>query len=356
MISIENLFLIDWLSFTSKSDSVETIVNKLGLIGNDFTDMYGMQGYANRFYLNGISIHFNSARNEGVWVEMSGQGCRAFESLSTSDWFSLFDLILNDDYNITRLDVAFDDHSGIIPLKKIANDVRQENYVSKFKARSITCTFASGDVGYTIDLGSRKSAIKFRIYDKAFERNREEEGHWVRCECQLRDERATEFLKKLDTENVSDLFLGVLVNYIRFVTPSTTDTDKHRWKLRKYWSNFVGAVEAVSLYTNLGLDYNLAKCENFVYRQCGNALDTLIKIKGVESVVVDLNKNKPPKKAPKYLDLINSNKCIENDEILNYVTDKEKIIREAERKKKIESYRKTGNTGILEFLSERGAV
>ena len=76
----DNKILIDWLSFTSKIHSPESIIDMLGLTGCKFTLTYGMQGYQDRLIFDGISIHYNSCRNEGVWVEMSGQGCRAFET------------------------------------------------------------------------------------------------------------------------------------------------------------------------------------------------------------------------------------------------------------------------------------
>jgi len=320
---MENLILIDWLSFTSRIDSVESILNLLGLVDIKFVDMYGMQGFQNRLNYEGISIHYNSTCFEGVWVEMSGQGCRAFETFSSLDWFEIFSFIVDepDNYNITRLDVAYDDHTGILPINSIAHDVKKCNFVSKFQPRSITCTYSAGNVGYTIDCGSRKSAIKFRIYDKAFERHREDEGHWVRFEVQMRDERALSFLKLLTFDNLGELFLGVITNYIRFVRPTKNDTNKRRWELRKYWSDFIGAVEPIRLWTKCTLDYNLAKCEDYVYIQCGNALDTLIKIKGVEGVIKGLKENKP-KTNQKYVELINSNKCVEVDPVLRYLEER----------------------------------
>lgn len=45
----------------------------------------------------------------GVWCEMSGQGCRTFESFSSRSWESLFSWIAAQELKITRLDVAFDD-------------------------------------------------------------------------------------------------------------------------------------------------------------------------------------------------------------------------------------------------------
>lgn len=61
----------------------------------------------------------------GIMVEMSGKGCRAFEDNSDKTFRKLFDYIVArlDDFNITRLDVAFDDFEQILDINKIADDV-----------------------------------------------------------------------------------------------------------------------------------------------------------------------------------------------------------------------------------------
>ena len=57
----------------------------------------------------------------------------------TSEWSVLFSLLLDNpnDYNVTRLDVAYDDKTGIIPIDKMARDVLQHNYVSIFNPETL---------------------------------------------------------------------------------------------------------------------------------------------------------------------------------------------------------------------------
>ena len=322
----ENLILYDWLSFTSKVDSLSSIITLLGLEDIKFTDMYGMQGFKNRMYFEGISIHYDSDRFGGVWVEMSGKGCRAFETYSSVSFDGLFELFRSypDDYHVTRLDVAFDDHTGVLPIEQIANDVFDLNFVSRFHAESITVTCAAGRVGHTIDCGSRKSDLKFRIYDKAFERGYDRSVHWVRWEMQLRNDRAYNFIRQLTDLSVGILFRDVIINYIRFVTPEEGDSNKKRWQMRKYFADFLGDATAISLYTPKKVDYNLAACEDYVYKQCGNSLDTLITIKGVTAVLKELRQRKPARSV-KYKDLISANRCIANDPIIQFLREQERI-------------------------------
>lgn len=316
----ENKILIDWLSFTSKIDSFESIIEFLGLVGCKFTSTYGMQGYQDRLIYDGISIHYNSSRNEGVWIEMSGQGCRTFETYCEykDSFLYLFEYIKEypDDYHVTRLDVAYDDFKNYIPIKSFSRDVLNKNYVSRFKDCSMTVTCAAGLVGYTIDCGSRKSDIKFRIYDKAYERGFRDEDHfnWNRFEIQMRNDRAFNFIKMLDSENLGQIYCGVIVNYLRIVKPDIKDSNKRRWNMKKWFKDFIGQAERVSLFTKCETDYNLAKCEDFVYGHCGNALDTLIQLKGLGKVYQELQERKP-EKSQKYIQLINENKKAKNNTV-----------------------------------------
>ena len=64
---------------------------------------------------------------------MSGKGCRVFE---TNSKYSFMDLIKylyenSDDYNITRIDLAYDDFSGIFDMQTLISDVRAKNYITK---------------------------------------------------------------------------------------------------------------------------------------------------------------------------------------------------------------------------------
>jgi len=68
-------------------------------------------------------------------------------------------------------------------------------------------------------------------------------------------------------------------------------------------------------------EYNLARCEDYVYRQSGNAIDTLIKIKGIETVFKELRERKP-KPNIKYVALVNDNSKAYEDPILVYLRDR----------------------------------
>lgn len=294
-----NLILFDWLSFSSKVDSVTSILNVLGLshCSIRFEKTYGFYGYHDRLSWEGINIHYNPFREDmGVLVEISGKGCRRFEESSTTNFMSIFAYLRSypEDYNVTRLDVAYDDFAGVLPMNKIINDLHNFNFVSKFQSRSFRIEEHAGHQGQTIYCGSQKSAIMFRIYDKKFERQRDDIESWIRFEIQMRGDRASAFVSELvDGDTVGHLFFGVINNYLRFVVPSKSDTDKRRWRMRTYWKKFLDHVDSISLYTAKNTEYNLLKCENYVHHQCSNAVECLINAKGVDKFLYDMIHDKP---------------------------------------------------------------
>lgn len=209
----------------------------------------------------------------GVWLEMSGQGCRTFESLSKVGWFGLFQFIFQFGMNITRLDIAYDDHTGILPIDRIALDTYKREYVSKFNWHGVHLT----SDGTSVELGGKLSKFRIRIYDKAAERKKFGE-HWVRVELQLRDDRAKQFMNL--QEPLGQAFLGVLLNYLRYVEPSS-DSNKWRWPMKDYWLNLVEDVKRISIYKSPGMEYNEERCKNYVVNQAGNAIDACLRMYGV---------------------------------------------------------------------------
>lgn len=271
----ENIVLYDWLSFTSKKHTPDELIAALGLTHCPWTEIKGARGYRDRKYFSCISIHYNGRDDMGVWVELSGQGCRTFESLSSVGWKNLFEFIHENGLHMTRLDVAFDDHTGILPISEIVQDVQAGLFVSRMNYWE---TIISSK-GTSIQIGSPQSKVLVRIYDKAAERGCEDGTHWVRCEMQLRDDRAAEFTK-IELP-IGEAYAGVLLNYLRFVEPDEEDTNKSRWPMKPYWSVLVGDAERIKIFTAPGMEYNEEQCRHFVVNQAGNAIDACIQMYGL---------------------------------------------------------------------------
>lgn len=296
-----NLVLYDWLSFTSKTMSASDIVSLLGLDGYTWEVVKGAHGYRERLYFNAISIHYDGKEDMGVWCEMSGQGCRAFESYSAVGWEYLFRYILDHNCNITRLDVAYDDHEGKLDIDQIVEDTVKQHYISK----SDYWLTHRGSTGSSLEIGSPQSMVRCRIYDKAMERHCDPGTHWIRIELQLRDARAHKFLQLVvnSDQTFPQIFSGVLVNYVRYVVPCS-DSNKSRWDTAPYWLDILESLEAISIYESPGIEYNFDRACNYVFNLAGNAIDCVIEGLGIDGFIDGL-KNRSIKPNPKYRQALN---------------------------------------------------
>ncbi|MDD6159987.1 MAG: replication initiation factor domain-containing protein [Oscillospiraceae bacterium] len=273
-----NVVLYDWLSFTTKDFTPLGLIDFLGLDHCTWTSMPGARGYKDRLYFGSISIHFNGRDDMGVWCEMSGQGCRSFEDFTTlpNKWDDLISDLLYMGMHVTRLDVAFDDHTGLLDINRIAADTEQQHFVSRMN--SWQCT--RSNKGTSVQIGSPQSKVLVRIYDKAAERGFEEadQVHWVRVELQLRDDRASEFLKI--PMSIGESFAGVLLNYLRYVEPDDSDTNKSRWVMTDYWAALCDGVSKIRIYVTPGGEYNAEKLHHYVFDMAGNAIDCALELCG----------------------------------------------------------------------------
>lgn len=300
----ENLILFDWLTVSSKNTDPDFFIGLLSLKGADFQPTEkGMNGYKQRLFWENISVLYDGSEGMGTCLNLSGQGCRAFETYSNRTFQDLFEIILtnSDDFKITRLDVAFDDHTGILDIDQLFYDCNDREFVSKMRSVKIEKSFQTDkpEVGLSIYHGSNKSAILFRIYDKAVERGRVGE-HWIRVEMQLRDDRALEFLKL--AEPIGERFRGVLYNYLRYVDDNG-DSNRWRWDMKPYWAALLENVERIKLYTPCDVEYNISHLDNFVFGISGNAIDAAIKIHGRVEFLNRI-KNRTVSANPKYEKLV----------------------------------------------------
>lgn len=321
---MENLILFDWLSFTSPFHSVESIIDFLGLNKDKivFRTVPGSKTYSTRLTFGNIHISYGSEINPGVWVEMTGQGCREFEQYSSKTFIDLFTEFCDNpkDYHISRLDVAYDDFNKKLDIYKLKKETENLNFVSKFKDPVIE--FAVRSKAITIYLGSLQSDIFMRVYDKAKERKRDDIPHWVRWEIVLKNDNAFNFLSKLllNDEVIGNIFFGLVNNYVRYIIPDANETNISRLKTAKWWLKWLESFELISVYSSKPTSYNLSRCEAYGFRQAGNAVSTLIDIKGVTNFLKELRQFKP-KTNIKYQSLIDTNGKSEED-ILSFLAER----------------------------------
>jgi phage replication initiation protein len=300
----ENVVLYDWVTISCKAEDPAVLMQLVGLKGQDWEPMKkGMNGYKQGFFCNNISVLYDGQEGMGTCLNMSGQGCRAFEEYGTGDFNGLFQLVQDNSefFNLTRLDVAFDDHTGILDIQQLFHDCDEKEFVSKFRKAKLEKEFDDHTAGITVYHGSKQSVVLVRIYDKAAERGYIDGMHWVRVELQLRDERAFAFISA--PEMIGEKFRGVLLNYVRYVDSDPIDTNRWRWPMKGYWAHLIAAAEKIQLYVKPGVEYNVAQLDRFVFQQAGNAVAAALEIYGVSGFCNQIRKRSTSQN-PKYEKLI----------------------------------------------------
>lgn len=313
----ENCVIIDWFAASTNVFKPTALIEYLGLDIKSFAHTYGRYFYADRLTYGGISIYYNLRANDtengSVLLEMSGQGCRQFETSSDMGFMQLFCDVSNGDLKVTRLDVAYDDidhdESGFLDIKKIARYTMHQRFVTKWGGGIVLDKFrTNGNYepmthALTVQFGSKKSKILLRIYDKAQERGGFD-YHWVRSELQFNGERAAGFIKKLlETQsNVGELYAGVLKNYLRFI--KLDHTRKERCTTVGWWEQFLDNAEKIKIFTPKTVEYNFERVENFVINQAGNCFATYVACVGLDKCVENIN-NRQSKLTENQIRIIN---------------------------------------------------
>ena len=330
-----NRLIYDWVSFSTRIHKPDEIMDLIGMRDCPWEILTSGNGYTHRHHFGGVSISFIDGDMSHVGgfylLDMSGQGCRTFETYGNGNYDALFKLVQKElskpkamqDVRLTRLDVAYDDLSGLLNIDQICDKTRCQEFVSRIQRYESIY----GSKGNSVNFGSKGSNIFIRIYDKARERGFTDGRHWIRCELQLRKENACGFVNKLPGNTLSGLYTGVLKNYLSFREPDPDDSNKRRWDESSWWTAFLDNARAISVAEKPGVIYNLSACEKYVLTQPVGSIKTLIKIYGADEFIEMIRKAPNPKN-PKYRRLISEveherarQECLPGDEFVELNND-----------------------------------
>ena len=269
--------IFDWLQFTIHNwDEQEVIMKVLKLKLADFLELpKGRLGYKKQKACGNISVLYDGSDDMGVHVIISGQGCREFEVFD--DILQLLDRIMLFSGKCTRIDMAIDDKTGIIiPFDKIVEAVHLGYISSRWKTSTeyIKRKLIDGYIiGHTVNVGSRKSKMYMRIYDKAMEQGTD--TPWIRMELEIKDKRAEMLQTVLLFENkIGQVFTKIINNYIRLLEPRD-DLNRSRWSAAAWWNNLVNEVGKLSL-TRRPEDKSIEEIRTWVKQQIGPTLALLV--------------------------------------------------------------------------------
>jgi phage replication initiation protein len=250
---LENRIIIDWLKITYLDIVDPTIaIERLGLKPDSFVIRpTGGNGYKSATAYGGITVMFDGTPQMGVHVNISGEGCRLYEShYDKNPWLDLLTESLSFNANFPRIDIAHDNVDGSLSLDLLHQDIDAHNVRTRFKRGKKTedITYHDEDlapIGKTINLNkSRQSLIFPRFYDKAAQYGLS--GHWVRAEIELKNERSKEAIKHLVSGMpIGEMFFSILNNCFSIV--NRDDSNKSRCSIKAWWLNWLETTQKLKL-------------------------------------------------------------------------------------------------------------
>lgn len=302
---MEDCIIYDWFTCSFPKYNKEDIISLLGMEKCNWQEQESGSRlrYGHRISFDGISIHYTDdsdlKHNFGACLEMSGQGCRDYETFGKGDWWLLFEVARLTGARCTRLDVAFDDFSGLIPIDIMASMARRYWFTARSQKLQIIEQSDDGvpdHLGISVCHGSKSSNIFIRCYDKRVEKHAFDIPHWVRLEIQIRNDDTAGFISA--DGDIGHKFSGVLANYLNYKCPDPDDSNKRRWFTCPWWSRLLRGTDAISIHTKRDIDYNKDRLDKHIYTRNHNAIKSEILADGLPAFLSEVfghSEQLPPK-------------------------------------------------------------
>lgn len=274
------LLTVDWLAFRVRSVPENDIFTFLGIFKELPWRLGGpcFNSYLESWHFGHITIGTKGTKGFDFYVNLSGQGCREFEDMMPDGWTwedFLYRLSANPDVNFSRLDIAGDERDGFFEIERLDRYIKHGKYATKCKTPSLTKY--GREVVY---IGSSQSNVLMRLYNKKMERGYDPEDDdgrpWWRCEMQLRDEYARQFIEHCRETSPGEAYSGHCLNHIRWLQKPNDKENSQRIRTAKWYSDFLGECEKQK-FTSPGTSYNLSKLQRYCLHSAGSSVVTLAK-------------------------------------------------------------------------------
>lgn len=269
--------LVDWVTCSFQLDvTASEIFHLLGISELENLDTkigarYEFAGYDITYTLGNIELMHDQEENQWL-LNMSGQGCRQYEILSSMDMVTMFAMLDNLQATYTRLDIAIDDFSNIFDVNTIRKSVYNKQCVTRLSdwGTAKRGKIATGNDSLTMDnfyLGNSSSRYFLNVYDKKLERiardkplekdeNGEDVTSWTRTEIRFKYEYANLFVQHIlrDDKPIGYHIKSFLNEKIQFLTKSALSKDTNKSRLAKdkenickWWKKFLNGAGKLRL-------------------------------------------------------------------------------------------------------------
>lgn len=266
-------YKVDWLAFTisfekhdgDKRYDDENILKVLKFDNDEFEEIPGRYFYnSGKTYNQYLNVYWNDPKKEihrnssrTMNVQFTGQGCTELVERFNNEPLEVFKAILkyNNEIKFTRIDIALDDNEETVPFSKIENKLKRGHYrsikktyniVSKSNVHQEVKSKTIYIANHRSDNGA-KGNVYLRMYDKRAQyadKNlippEEYREHWQRYEIVYTKKHAQKLAEKFAKgESVETIFKQSLRRLLELLVPSKTESNKSRWKVAKFWEDFL---------------------------------------------------------------------------------------------------------------------
>ncbi|WP_103110936.1 replication initiation factor domain-containing protein [Brevibacillus reuszeri] len=262
--------LFDWFGFTFSYDfwtvqKVQEFLNQfIGIPLDGWAEgRKNYEGYGESIEFEHIIIYYNGTEEQGIHIDITGQGCRFSEVMFTRlgvdkyNWYNVIEGVVSGGGKFSRIDVAIDDHDGMFVMRDVFFKLLEGEITTKFHSwrPGGDFDFNKSNKGLTLYFGSKQSDFTVCMYEK----NKQlalKDVVWNRIELRYKRKRAVDFsnlLLSMGGDHYKDLGViaaGVLKEYIKFREPSN-DSNKRRWKVSPWWEEFLEGVEPLRVASAL---------------------------------------------------------------------------------------------------------
>lgn len=264
--------IIDYLRIRLPFHDLDTIFQNILKIKRQafVVDEVKRYGYIGRYSIDQIQIYESVPDdNRGILIELSGQGCRQFESFlqqQQRSWLEFLKDCFAYQANITRIDIAVNDYKEALPLKRMLHKMERKEYKSKFKTSHFhwgtqvdELTDKTKASGISLYFGSMQSDFYMCFYQKNYEIAKKK--HLKVCEVPIKNRYELRFSGNKSDQivhqltdppspiDICDLVFGYMKEYITFLLPSKAKNKKH-WLVYPAWSLFLGGVSKINFVTD----------------------------------------------------------------------------------------------------------
>lgn len=263
--------MVDYLRVSFKTHDVDLILNEVLHLKKEYMEHKesGFYGYIGTYQLDNIKVFYSHELDvRGTLIELSGGGCRQFETFLKArkiTWMDFFDDCKKNGGKFPRLDISIDDKKTYFEIPMLFDKIRNGEAISRFKKTDYNGSLLIEDGeqgGTTLYFGSKKhSEVYFCFYQKNYEQAEkynkpvEEFGDWNRYELRFKNDRANSVVSEImSTGNLLHVGKGIIKNYLRFVEKED-DLNRARWKTSHFWEVFLNDVERLQIFTKPQEDF-----------------------------------------------------------------------------------------------------